>query len=180
MSAWSCFYSTELIRTNNWRFVSEREIISEDVYSLLGLYASVKRVSVIEKRFYNYCENDTSLTHSYREDRFERNNVFYIETVNRAKKYGFNEEIISCVSYPYMANIIALLKQIVFSDLSVSGKIAKVNNIIGNEVFQEALRRIDLNIEKKSRYILFWQMKRKNAFVVTMLIRANGVERNAR
>ena len=47
MSAWACMYSLELIRKVNWRFVSEREIISEDVYSLLHLYNYIEKV----KRF---------------------------------------------------------------------------------------------------------------------------------
>ena len=38
MSACACLYSLEMIQKASWRFVSEREIISEDVYSLLNLY----------------------------------------------------------------------------------------------------------------------------------------------
>ena len=52
MSAWTALYSMELIQRNSWRFVSEREIISEDVYSLLDLYRNVKTVVVIPEAFY--------------------------------------------------------------------------------------------------------------------------------
>ena len=37
MSAWASMYSMELIKKNAWKFVSERIMISEDVYSLLDL-----------------------------------------------------------------------------------------------------------------------------------------------
>lgn len=54
MSAWSMMYSMDLIKENQWQFISERKIISEDVYSLLDLIYGVKRVSVIMDYLYFY------------------------------------------------------------------------------------------------------------------------------
>ena len=52
LSAWCCMYSMKLILESNWRFASERDIISEDVYSLLRLYRNVKKVTIIPEAFY--------------------------------------------------------------------------------------------------------------------------------
>ena len=38
MSAWTSMYSMQLIKDNKWKFASERDIISEDVFSQLGLH----------------------------------------------------------------------------------------------------------------------------------------------
>ncbi|WP_458457662.1 glycosyltransferase family 2 protein, partial [Pseudobutyrivibrio sp.] len=103
MSAWSCFYSCELIKKVNWKFVSEREIISEDVYSLLQLMTYLDSVSIIEESLYNYCENAASLTHVFRDDRFEKINTFYNKTVLAAKQMNYDEEIVSKIAYPYIA-----------------------------------------------------------------------------
>ena len=66
LSACFCMYSMKLILESNWRFASERDIISEDVYSLLRLYRNVEKVTIIPEAFYYYCENSTSLTHTYK------------------------------------------------------------------------------------------------------------------
>lgn len=72
MSAWTNLYSMEIILNNKWKFISEREIISEDIYSLLNLYKYVNKVAILSEALYFYCENGTSLTHTYRKDRFEK------------------------------------------------------------------------------------------------------------
>ena len=61
MSAWAAMFSAKLIRQAEWKFVSEREIISEDVYSILSLYKHVQRVCILNKAFYFYCENQNSV-----------------------------------------------------------------------------------------------------------------------
>ena len=63
LSACRILVSMKLIRRANWRFVSEREIISEDFYSLLALYKDVQSAAVVCRALYYYCCNDMSLTH---------------------------------------------------------------------------------------------------------------------
>ena len=41
LSACTALFSMDLINKIHWRFVSEREIISEDVYSLMNLFGHV-------------------------------------------------------------------------------------------------------------------------------------------
>lgn len=60
MSAWSCLYRRKLLVECNFHFVSEREYISEDVYSLMKLMPNVHSVNVVHKAYYYYCENDQS------------------------------------------------------------------------------------------------------------------------
>ena len=52
LSAWSALYSTKMIRNANWKFVSERNIISEDVYSLVELYGSLDKVVLLNEALY--------------------------------------------------------------------------------------------------------------------------------
>lgn len=90
--------------------MSEREIIAEDLYSLLILYKSVKCVSILHESLYYYCENKSSLTHTYREDRYERIKEFYVKTINKAMDLGYSSEIVERIRLPYRCHILMQLQ----------------------------------------------------------------------
>lgn len=71
-SVWRGLYSSKLINENKLQFPSEREYISEDIVFNLDFLKLAKRAKVMPLKFYHYCFNGTSLTHSYREDRWEK------------------------------------------------------------------------------------------------------------
>jgi glycosyltransferase involved in cell wall biosynthesis len=71
LSACTKLYSMAVIRRSGWRFVSEREIIAEDYYSLTTLHGYLHRVYVLDRVFYHYTVNSASLSSSFRADRFE-------------------------------------------------------------------------------------------------------------
>lgn len=93
LSACFCMYSMKLILENNWRFASERDIISEDVYSLLRLYRNVEKVTIVPEAFYYYCENSTSLSHTYKVDRFDRIKRFYNACVDACDELNYSDEV---------------------------------------------------------------------------------------
>ena len=51
MSAWASMYSLDMIRKASWKFVSEREIISEDIYSLLDCIVYVPTKTLIDEQY---------------------------------------------------------------------------------------------------------------------------------
>ena len=63
MSACCMAFSKKLIEKSNFQFVSERNIISEDVYSLMKLMPNVNCVKMLHKSYYKYRMNSQSLTH---------------------------------------------------------------------------------------------------------------------
>ena len=86
-------FSAKLIRQAEWKFVSEREIISEDVYSILSLYKHVQRVCILNKAFYFYCENQNSLTHIYKKIVVKRLNNFYTASLSLIEQLEYGEEM---------------------------------------------------------------------------------------
>ena len=161
MSAWAAMFSMKLINSLQWRFISEREVISEDVYSLLYLYRYVKKVAVLPAALYNYCENDTSLTRKYQSDRFNRINHCYCECKNLVIELGCGEEVQNALIYPYLANVIASLKSIVMSPLKYRNKIYLLQEILNDSLLQKVLRKIDFSEESIFRKILFIFMQTK-------------------
>lgn len=172
MSAWCSFYSTELIKRTNWRFVSERKIISEDIYSLLDLYCNVTKVCVLKESLYFYCANATSLTHVFKSDRFEKIKIFYDECVKLAHLHGYNADIINRLSFPYISNTLAAIKLIFTSSNSKHEQKTAVyailkdkhlKNVVDNSNYQKDtlqrrlfMRLIALKMHTLCYYILCW------------------------
>lgn len=130
MSAWASIYSMELIHRTGWRFASEREIIAEDVYSLLYLYKHVRKVAVLEKALYFYCDNAGSLTHTYRPDRFEKICSFHRACVTKCQELDFGENVIVRFQEPMMSFTIAAMKMILNSQLNKREKMKEIKKII--------------------------------------------------
>lgn len=65
-------YSLSVIKENGISFMSEREVMSEDVFFLLDFLNAANRAVGIEGAYYRYCRNGESLSKSYRPDRFEK------------------------------------------------------------------------------------------------------------
>ncbi len=133
MSAWACILSMRMIRKTGWRFVSEREIISEDVYSLLCLYAYVKRVSVLPEALYYYCENGASLTHVYKADRFEKICHFYETSVRKALELGYDEEVAERLQWQLACFVIAAMKQVVRADIPNKDRYRAIREIVHSD-----------------------------------------------
>lgn len=171
MSAWACLYSLEMIQKTSWRFVSEREIISEDVYSLLGLYKYVNRVSVLSEALYFYCENAGSLTHTYKPDRYNRIKNFYEACYQLAEESSYGADVKERLSYPYLSNTIAAMKMIVGSDQVKTLKCEQLKQIIDDDTLQNVLSKANIRKEKKTRKLLLVAIKKKQYSFIYWLIK---------
>ena len=156
MSACMSAYKYSLIHRTGYRFVSERELISEDVYSLLCLMKDVKSVAIIPEAFYIYCENGASLTHTYRSDRYPRIKELYNACVEKCDEMGYEPVVKERFAYVYMANTIAALKIIAKADLTIKEKWKNVNEIVNDELMQKIIRQISIKNESSTRRMLFY------------------------
>lgn len=154
LSACTALFSMKLINDTNWRFVSEREIISEDVYSLTRLFGSITCVSVVPEACYYYCQNNTSLTRTYRKDRYEKIKVFYDKAILLCQDLKFPEVVEKRFASVYLAFVIAALKMIVLSDESVTEKLGNIKSIEEDTHLQTVLKKVDSKIENKSRNLI--------------------------
>ena len=86
MSIWKNLFKNEIIKKNNIRFMSEREMLSEDAVFMIDYIASIQKAMGIPEAFYNYCRNEDSVSKSYKKDRFEKSLVFVNEVTRRFEK----------------------------------------------------------------------------------------------
>lgn len=161
MSVWGAFYSMQLLNSINWHCVSERDIIAEDVYSLLSLYKHVNKVSVISEALYYYCENDTSLTHIYRRDRYEKIKSFYDACKEECDKLDYDDKIKSRLTGPYLSFTIAALKLLVSSNESCKTKKELFKEIVFDNNLQDVLKITNLSHEPFGRKMLLMLIKEK-------------------
>lgn len=141
MSAWACLYSLKRIRAVGWRFVSEREIISEDVYSNLRFYRYVTKVAVLAKPLYCYCENATSLTQTYRADRYQRIKYFYEESMKVCDECGYNADVCHRLSLTFLSFTIAALKQEMCAPTETRKRYRKVKSILQDPLLVDILQK---------------------------------------
>ncbi len=147
-SAWAAMYSMHTIRENQFRFVSERGIISEDTYSNLIYYQYVDCIAIIPSVFYHYCDNNAqSLTKTFNPERFELNKHFYTETIRLCDKLGYNEQAKINLSNQMLSNMIATIKQVVASSLIPSEKRALVRKVLYDDISAKVIANYDQKLD---------------------------------
>lgn len=165
LSACTALFSMKLINDTNWRFVSERDIISEDVYSLTRLFGNVTCVSVVPEAFYFYCQNNMSLTRTYRKDRYEKIKDFYDQTILLCQNLDFPEVVKTRFSSVYLVFVIAALKMIVLSEESTTEKLSHIKAIEKDTHLKTVLGKVDPKIESKSRNLIRIGLLKKQTLV---------------
>ena len=172
LSACIVLFSMDLIRRANWKFVSEKEVLSEDVYSLLVLYKYVKKVAILKDALYFYRRNNTSISRSYRPDRFARNREYYLKCLRLCEDSGYSAEVRRRCKEPYLANVMAAMKQVVAYHDHFGKAIAELRNMIDDDVFQEVLFEKKHDKEGFNRRALYWAARNKLYVVCYILVKA--------
>lgn len=171
MSAWTSIYSLDMIKKASWGFVSERDIISEDIYSLLDLYKCVDRVSILSEALYFYCENSGSLTHTYKKDRYSKIKNFYDACYQLIEKNNYGSNVKNRITYPYLSNTIAAMKMIVLSDANQKVKRQEIRAIIDDEHLQQILKCVSFEKEKITRKLLLELIKKRQYRICYLLLK---------
>lgn len=111
MSACGTLYRTSIIKEKGITFPSEREFVSEDlVFNILFLLNS-DRVCLSDCTGYCYRTNNSSLTTSYREDRFESCLVFYDAMIELIEKKCLSKECIIRLKKSFFIYLRMCIKQ---------------------------------------------------------------------
>ena len=79
VSVCKAIYSRNIIRNHHLKFVSERIIASEDMVFHTQYLKLSEKIGFIPKYFYNYFQNENSITHTYTETKIERLKKFIQE-----------------------------------------------------------------------------------------------------
>lgn len=171
MSAWCELFSLETIQKNNFRFVSEREIISEDFYSVLEYYSYCKTVAFIRKPFYHYIANPASLSKSYRADRYERIQVFLQKMNELSQKLGRERELQEQIKTVFLGITMGALKQIVAAGGNHKQRHKAFRAVVEDETMKQVLKEYDYSGEGILKRVFLWSMKKRCAVLSYYIIK---------
>lgn len=174
MSSSGRMYSMKLINDHNWRFVSERQYISEDFYSLLELYQYVNRVSVLNEAFYYYCYNEASLTHSFNAKRFEKVCICHKGMEEIYIKCGYPIEVKNCLDSQFLGSVIATMKLLISSNLDYKLKRKEIKKIVMDKYLQSVLVKMNVKNESLLRKVIIFTLRKKNSLLTYALVRAKS------
>lgn len=173
MSAWSCLYRRQLLVECNFHFVSEREYISEDVYSLMKLMPNVHSVSVVQKAYYYYCENDQSLTHSYNPKRFEKIILFQQQLETLCASDIYSDEVRYRIKRPFLDNLLGCIKIEVscIGEMGFKEIYCSIKKICNNQMVNDIVGTVPNVSFSKARGMIHFCIKHKMVFSTIVMIR---------
>ena len=154
-SAWNKLYSMDVIRSSGWRFASERDIISEDFYSITELFGHLSRVCVVNRVLYHYTVNNASISRSYSKGRFDRIKVFYHSMVLLSKRMGLEDELDQPIRAVSFGLVIGAMKLTARAKLGFPERYREIKKILRDDCLQEWIRGTDYSgagFQKKLLY----------------------------
>ena len=163
MSVWMGLYSRKIIQDNNIKFCSERDYISEDMIFDIDYYPCAKRVYISDCDFYFYCENMSSLTLTYKSNRFEKNKMLFKELANRCEK-------ISLVAQERLdRSFIGRARQCIYSSVkNMPPKVAidEIKSICKDDYLQSAIGRYPIETFTNKQRAFVTAMKYRRALLI--------------
>lgn len=161
VSAWGKMYNNNTLRALNKRFVSEREIISEDAYFAIDLYSDVSVVTIVPDALYFYFKRNDSLSRVYKEDRQRKNDIYYEKTLDLLKKKNMPSDIWRHMTARYQMYSISAMKQIMASELSDQEKTKALRSVYKSITLRNTLHFDVINLHNRSLQLFYLLLKLK-------------------
>ena len=140
-TAWGKLYRFSILRDNEVKFVSEREIGTED--ALFNIYATkyVKKAVYLRKCYNHYRRNNVgSLTSKYKEKLFSQWQYLFYLIEQYIKNNKLNESFYVALNNRVVLSILGLGLNILSSDFSAPKKRHLIKEIISSPRYQSACK----------------------------------------
>lgn len=159
VSAWGKMFSLDTIRRFSLRFVSEREIISEDAYFSLEYFSNISKALIINECLYFYYKREDSLSRSFRLDRHKQNDKFLQKTVSYARDKHLPEKVVTHLTARYHMYVVASMKQLLVSDLPAENKTVMLNEMFRSTVLRTSINTRVIKVHATSLKVFFALLK---------------------
>ena len=163
-------FEVKTLKLNKWQFVSERKVVSEDVYFLAEIYGLLNKVVVIPDAMYFYCENGTSITHSYGRGGYEKIEPFYWEMQNLSERIGYEQKVIPRIAMASLSFVIAAMESEMTLIHNGKKQRKRVREIIDDKWLQSMLKIVRRNRHNRNCNILLHVMRYKLYLICWVLV----------
>lgn len=162
MCVWTNLYRRELIESEQIRFLSEREYLSEDICFNLQYLLSCKVAVMIPESLYCYRYNPTSLTSRYKGDEYQKAVALYNKVQSWAKQAKREEFKEFRVERFFLTKVRELMFRLCESDMAYRTKKSMCRSILKDCTLQDVLQRYPIKRYKLKYKIPAYLMKWKN------------------
>lgn len=165
-------FELDVFKRFNKRFVSEREIISEDAYFAVDFYPEIRSVSLLCENLYFYCKRENSLSHIYNPDRQHKNDIFYLKTVELANSKRLDKNTQKYIAVRYQMYTIAAIKQLCVSEFDKKQKNIELKKIFKSDILQSTLKKEIISQHSLSMKVFLTCLKYKCYALCIFLLNA--------
>lgn len=143
MSVWKGLYANAIIQEQGIRFPSEREYISEDIIFHMQYLLYAQRIAIEETPLYYYCDNGTSLTKSYKVNRFKMENILLKKEMKELDQI-FEPDIYRQRLYKsYLGRVRRCIAQEVFMNPERQVARKNIRRICSSPIVQDVIKKYD-------------------------------------
>ena len=176
MSVCGVLYNMENIRKHKILFPSERELISEELIFNIDYmqYANGAYLSNVVGYYYHI--NTSSLTRSYRPDRFENIKQLYLEVARRLTELHYDSMTMQRNRRIFFVNVKGCISQEANSinDFGTRQKLSRIKSICSDSILQEAIREYPVNKLGFAQRTFLFMIRHKWTLVLYLFFLISG------
>ena len=164
MSACHGIYHRRIIEHNGIKFLSEREVASEDLSFAVDYLPKCKTIVYRPECFYHYCLNGNSLTAKYSPEKFYRYKTLYHYVKERMQAYG--DDGIHRANRLFIGMIRTQVLHLARSDYKDKRSVLK--QICADEIWAEIMVNFKYSWLPKPASLLLWLTVHKQSRMLLM------------
>ena len=164
-------YRRSIIEENNIRFISERELLSEDYLFTTDFCMHVDALVFIRHCYYFYRYNAASLTHTFRRDRIEKTEKFFLNRLAYIEAHGLSSECrIRAEVRFWDMNCVAIYNDFDNKLVAPQIKLQEIREICESNISKKILKNVDYRYYSPYKRLVIFLVKRKWVHMILIAI----------
>ena len=174
MSVCKGIYAADIINANSLRFLSERDVLSEDLFFNITFLQKAERAAYVKLNGYYYCENTDSLTHRYIPDRLRREKHMYASVLRLVNETA-DKELILRWNRLFLGRVRTMIQQELRyrQDIGFLQRFKAIREIVNDELVREVIGKYPIHKNPIKLRIFHTFLKHKCCIGVCVLIMLN-------
>lgn len=168
MSVWNVMFSMKIIKENNLRFVSERELISEDIVWDIEYFKYSRKAVIIPSTEYGYRITPDSLSQKYRPNILQSFTKLYNYLDSKIREESLGEDALHRLQRQFFVNVrysIANEKK-----AGIRNLVARIDKIVRNSTVQKVVWEYPIRKIGFKQKIFLYLLRNKASLLLIVLI----------
>lgn len=171
MSAKVVLYNQSIITNNRIRFVSEREVMSEDLHFNLAFLCKSTCVCVLPQSFYNYRTTCNSLTRQVNLELFEKIKDLYQYTKKECDNLGLGGDINLRIMRMFIGYSRDYMRNIFRSNISLCKQKKAIKEILNDPIWKPIWEDYPINKLPFMYQMYIWLMRRNSIMLLSIILK---------